>query len=953
WDRTPAGPAQRLSIDTWQPRVRVSCQVADELARCAEAIRLRSSKIQDNARQAPWTLADSRRITLVGSCSCSGAVGSGSGSSSQMSLSIDRVLFDADASSSEMIARLGAGGVAIPIHVLPAERHVDRGQRGHDVGSMLAPATAQQLLIMLESAGSAEERAAKASSEPLSPEVFLSWAGVLSADLAGGPLELGLGMLYPRWCFHAVALARPLRTLDSPLLRGLLSGAHFPGFGFLTLDLGRRVVCLRETDDLVEQTPIVGVWLDLSNEDTSGERGVLDLPSLWAAAARYIHHRRVGERVWVEDSTFLLMAVHSDMSSTRGLSFFELRYECTGDFGAYIGSGSHSLGSSVRAGDISDGPWIQVPMCPAELRDIRLAATPAQAENPEVDIPLDDRSTAAHKPRPWPESHGREALHHLQDGVGSTASRSTFDFSPRLSLNFRMEQPRDRPPEPHPGLQSRSYRPASLVSKGSQPPGPLQATAPHVADSLDTNLDLCRSDDTFLSGLHSSSRIEAVRDRSLGMRQEVATEQRLKDSWGAQPADHLAGFLPPFKGKGLAGIGLQPSAPSTVRSSLDQASLLRLVGSQQSQLTDMQQQLSNMHLLISTLVGSGQGAVLPDSGSSPAHEVGRSEHEQETDIAGSATKKSADASHESANSVQTSCPPAAFGEPNLSVVSAGLRAAPLLCDAGVNVGDSLVLSWQASQANTADSHGPQDLLPSTAQLSRIAATIAAGSGGQHFKSSTSQDDGPEVLGGHLGRLPAIAAVSQQEQEQQQPRYESLEQLRPAHEPMQQQQQVGQSVQQHHQLHLPVGCQDRSGPDACEDARPTFLSSSEDSLDSESWRLVVPSMPSQVAAGLAAAAAAGAPLKAALLMGSLRDSADTAGGATPRRPPAASPTAGRTPDQVRISDQPQWNQIMAGVPRIICPSSPSVSGSDDSLDDLALSDAGSMDMLGDALGLAYR
>merc|ERR1712226_1319062 len=82
-----------------------------------------------------------------------------------------------------------------------------------------------------------------------------------------------------------------------------------------------------------------------------------------------------------------------------------------------------------------------------------------------------------------------------------------------------------------------------------------------------------------------------------------------------------------------------------------------------------------------------------------------------------------------------------------------------------------------------------------------------------------------------------------------------------------------------------------------------------------------------------------PLPVGSGIGPLRDSADTAGGATPRRPP-----------QEDASMSEPRGSLLDEVPRILCPSSPSMS-SDSSLEELADFDVGSSSVASSVIGCA--
>ncbi|CAK0908864.1 unnamed protein product, partial [Prorocentrum cordatum] len=124
-------------------------------------------------------------------------------------------------------------------------------------------------------------------------------------------------------------------------------------------DLGRRAVCLLESDGLVRCVPLVGVWVDLAGGHREGQAtpaacwdasGVVDSPLVWAAAARFVHSPHVGERVWIEDATFLVMIVHrctphgpGGAAASASASFFEAKYACPAAKGALVAPAGEPL----------------------------------------------------------------------------------------------------------------------------------------------------------------------------------------------------------------------------------------------------------------------------------------------------------------------------------------------------------------------------------------------------------------------------------------------------------------------------------------------------------------------------------------------------------------------------------------------------------------------------------
>ncbi|CAE7942642.1 unnamed protein product, partial [Symbiodinium sp. KB8] len=171
-------------------------------------------------------------------------------------------------------------------------------------------------------------------------------AGVLSSDPVQRKVRLRLAALYPHWSFCVTALARPLRTLETPLLQTLLmpEPATSMGFGLLTLDQGRCLLCLLEDEALAQEVPLVGVWVDQRHEMHKDPQSPECSPAAWAAAAHFVKRRQAREKVWVEKDTFLVMSVvqtRATPASSRStqLLFSEFRFEdVPGEEGLHLAS---------------------------------------------------------------------------------------------------------------------------------------------------------------------------------------------------------------------------------------------------------------------------------------------------------------------------------------------------------------------------------------------------------------------------------------------------------------------------------------------------------------------------------------------------------------------------------------------------------------------------------------
>lgn len=320
WDRTPSGPPQRVPLLAFAPKICLGA-AAHELARQAK-----------EAKSRPKAL----RLVLRSS------------EGSEPTWLAER-LGD----------RSGQDEVALDLGALPECRATETlgiSTKGPDAGGevrsspsrcRLAPSMAQTLHRQLEALPEGpEEMAASASS---STEKFWRWAGAVSMDRLQRCTQLRLAAKYPKWAFHATALARPLRTLDTPLLQELSApSSRSLGFGFLTLDQGRRVLCLMENEQLTQQVPLVGVWVDLRAEEVTNLPTLAAHPAVWAAAAHFVHRRNVKEKVWVETSAFLVMAALRQRSRPpeAGLLFAELRFEEEPGEGLYVASMDYDQASA-------------------------------------------------------------------------------------------------------------------------------------------------------------------------------------------------------------------------------------------------------------------------------------------------------------------------------------------------------------------------------------------------------------------------------------------------------------------------------------------------------------------------------------------------------------------------------------------------------------------------------
>lgn len=125
-------------------------------------------------------------------------------------------------------------------------------------------------------------------------------------------------------------LIRTLPTLMTPLAASLLRcefGHDSLRYGFLTLDRARKAVPLLETDPLVLQRPIVGVWIygvPINTTDSRGEAVQVMHPYILQSCVKFIASKTIKERAQVDPATFLV-AVYPGRNADPLPRFFECR----------------------------------------------------------------------------------------------------------------------------------------------------------------------------------------------------------------------------------------------------------------------------------------------------------------------------------------------------------------------------------------------------------------------------------------------------------------------------------------------------------------------------------------------------------------------------------------------------------------------------------------------------
>mmetsp|Transcript_168917 Transcript_168917/g.543023 ORF Transcript_168917/g.543023 Transcript_168917/m.543023 type:complete len:1174 (+) Transcript_168917:52-3573(+) len=326
---------------------------------------------------------------------------------------------------------------------------------------------------------------------------LLAWSVVVAVDPRECQAELRVHAYFPPWTFSAQLLATPLRTAQTPLQQEMLAPGRKVslGFGYLTLDLSRQVVCLLERDGLVATVPLVGVWVDLIGGSCAEQAvpvawwdaaQVAEHPAVCLAAARFVHGGRVQERVWVDHQTFLITVVHA--TGTQGqascgvspcVSFFEATYSeatasCSNVLVAPAGSAwtfeidalQQCLGTEIWELPTQFLTKAQV----GELADER-------AENPEEDVPVEECNAAAEpadagQPPPSPPPSSRCWR---PEASGLDLALSGLDL------------PRPTPPRPHlgpDGPERRAARAAEARAQAKTPAAPSwSAPAPGAQSS--------------------------------------------------------------------------------------------------------------------------------------------------------------------------------------------------------------------------------------------------------------------------------------------------------------------------------------------------------------------------------------------------------------------------------------------------------------------------------------
>lgn len=478
----------------------------------------------------------------------------------------------------------GRGEVTVPVMAVPETRPVEaclgastggvsdassgalRNKEGlREAGSTsrrrqfhVSTASAQRLLSQLQSPG------IDCTAGPSMPWLLFRWAGVLSSDPVQRKVRLRLAALYPHWSFCVTALARPLRTLETPLLQTLLmpEPATSMGFGLLTLDQGRCLLCLLEDEALAQEVPLVGVWVDQRHETHKDPQSPECSPAAWAAAAHFVKRRQAREKVWVEKDTFLVMSVvqtRATPASSRStqLLFSEFRFEdVPGEEGLHLASVDFDEDQAGRSAEL-----MFLDTFTADPRELAKIAGGAVA-SPEV-LPS-----------------------------------QALEAEPRSAQSDEADQ--DTGPQ-----ELRTAAEASSDARPRPPPARPEAEEPRRVLPRPAAEECRRCGTSFLG--------EAAFCSNCGLRRPAPSPPDVP------PQTHLwtpgADLCTSPSKERFSTPAVQPSTPSSRRSDAsreDGISLRQIVGQQQQQLGLLQSQLQSVQQLLTHLVAKGSSPRLPD-----------------------------------------------------------------------------------------------------------------------------------------------------------------------------------------------------------------------------------------------------------------------------------------------------------------------------------------------------
>jgi hypothetical protein len=149
-----------------------------------------------------------------------------------------------------------------------------------------------------------------------------------SAERSHAEIDVEIDVVVPSVQLQ-LSLIRSLPLLMTPLATSLLRcefGSEIRRCGFLTLDRARKAVPLLETDPLVLQRPIVGLWVyGIDIDDSSSAESIrLNHPYLVEACVRFLTSKIIKERAQVDVDTFLVAVYPGNVAGPLP-RFFECR----------------------------------------------------------------------------------------------------------------------------------------------------------------------------------------------------------------------------------------------------------------------------------------------------------------------------------------------------------------------------------------------------------------------------------------------------------------------------------------------------------------------------------------------------------------------------------------------------------------------------------------------------
>jgi len=315
---------------------------------------------------------------------------------------------------------------------------------------------------------------------------------------------------------------------------------------------------------------------------------------IWAAAARFVS-RQVGERVWVDEGTFLLMVVHrtigegtSAMCSEPCASFFEAHFDDSGGRAMLVSPADEAASFNLDA-PLNHGAstFEKLSMQLMPLSKAPLAE--GQSSNPEEDVPLNAHGCATVL------NDGRVLLRHGSDD--------------------KLDEPRSAPPMPHPGpvvevSPEQGARKTLMLSPHVQnSPERVGLSSPwHPVEQIGSACaqipchfeqpspePVCREIYRVPSSTNEEVRLSGNRTRDL--------PQVLHSALGLNTAPAGCSIVNKRFGSSFKAVAQPLQAGGTVpweaaNAQEESEFLHQLVGMQQTQMIELQRQISDLHSLV-------------------------------------------------------------------------------------------------------------------------------------------------------------------------------------------------------------------------------------------------------------------------------------------------------------------------------------------------------------------